>query len=222
MQNAIINGTQNSWFRQGNLATVFEATLNLTNVIFSNNITNAVIKSYWSNIYLKNILIKNNEAHETPTSIDIYSSSLRNSHNISLNNVTVFAKGAEFNRKKPLQVVNAIDSIENFIYKDVKINLEKNQTSCVGTAIKEKVNFASYMQVVCPLNSSAVFNNSIKKYSYPKIEYEMNCVKCVNISIQEFPSNFYRTNRSVSFDHSICLLVFAMVLHKNFLLINAF
>ena len=222
MQNVIINGTQNSWFRQGNLVTVFEATINLTNVIFSNNIINTVIKSDWSNIYLKNILIKNSEAHGTPTSLDIYSSSLRSGYNISLNNVTVVAKGTEFNRKKPLQVVNAIDSTGNFIYKNVRINLEKNQTSYVGTTIKEKVNFASYMQVVCPVDFSAVFNNSIKKYFYPKIEYQMNCVKCVNISIQEFPSNFFRTNLSVSFDHCISLLVFAMLFHMNFLLINPF
>ena len=120
MQNVIINGTQNSWFRQGNLVTVFEATINLTNVILSNTIINTVIKSDWSNIYLKNILIKNNEAYGTPTSLDIYSSSLRSRHNISLNNVTVIAKGTEFNRKKPLLFVNAIDSTKNFIYKNVK------------------------------------------------------------------------------------------------------
>ena len=211
MENVVINRTQNFWSQKGDLIKVFEATIILKNVILSNSMINTAIESYWSNIYLTNIFIENNEAYGNPSAMKIYSSALRRVRNISLNNVTVIPKESKYYRKELSQVVEAIDSTENFFYKDVKLYLRKVQTSCVGAAIKENVNFATYMNVICPAGFTPVFNNSITKYHYPKIQYQMNCVKCVD-AIKVGNNGSFCTPRN----SNIILLIFVLVFNKHF------
>ena len=185
MQNVNISGTQSSQFRQGNLITGTGATIRLTNVIFSNNLIKTAVKSSWSDIYLTNVLINNNEAYGTPTALDIYNSNLREARNISLNRVTVVAKGRENYNKGTSQVINLIDSTERFVYNDVQVNLRKYQTSCIGTAIKENINFSTYVKVLCPAQFSPAFTKSFAMHYFPKSRYQINCVQCLNFTNEE-------------------------------------
>ena len=118
-------------------------------------------------------------------------------------------------RKEPSQVVEVIDSTENFFYKDVKLYLSKGQTSCVGAAIKENVNFATYMNVICPAGFIYVFNNSVKRYDYPKIQYQMNCVMCVDTINLGNHGNF-----CTSLNSNIVLLIFVLVFNRQFCWFN--
>ena len=211
MENVVINKTENSWSQKGDLIKVFEATIILNNVILSNSMVNTAIESYWSNINLTNVIIENNEAYGNPSALKIYSSALRRVRNISLNNVTVVAKETKSHRKEPTQVVQAIDSTENFFYKDVKLYLKKGQTSCVGATIKEKVNFATYMNVICPAGFIPVFNNSVTRYHYPKIQYQMNCVTCTDATKLGNNGSF-----CTSLNSNIILLVFVLVFNMHF------
>ena len=211
MENVVINRTRNSWSRKSDLIKVFEATIILKNVILSDSMVNTAIESHWSNIYLTNVFIENNEAYGNPSALKIYSSALRRVRNISLKNVTVIGKETMSHRKEPSQVVEVIDSTENFFYKDVKLYLSKGQTSYVGAAIKENVNFATYMNVICPAGFIYVFNNSVKRYDYPKIQYQMNCVMCVDTINLGNHGNF-----CTSLNSNIVLLIFVLVFNRQF------
>lgn len=182
MQNVNISGTQSSRFRQGNLITGIGTTIHLTNVTFSNNMIKTAVKSYWSAIYLTDVLINNNEAYGTPTALDIYNSNLREARTVSLNRVTVIAAERKKYNKETNQAVQLIVTTQPFLYNDVQVKLRKYQTSCIGTTIMENVNFSTYVKVLCPAQFSAAFTKSFAMHYFPKTKYQMNCVQCLNFT----------------------------------------
>ena len=182
MQNVNISGTQSSRFRQGNLITGIGTTIHLTNVVFSNNMIKTAVKSYWSGIYLTDVLINNNEAYGTPTALDIYNSNLRGARIVSLNRVTVIAAERKSYNKESNRAVQLIVSTQPFRYNDVQVSLRKYQTSCIGTSLNENVNFSTYVKVLCPSQFSPAFTKSFAMHYFPKTKYQMNCVQCLNFT----------------------------------------
>ena len=182
MQNVNISGTQSSRFCQGNLITGIGTTIHLTNVTFSNNMIKTAVKSYWSAIYLTDVLINNNEAYGTPTALDIYNSNFREARTVSLNRVTVIAAERKKYNKETNRAVQLIVTTQPFRYNDVQVKLRKYQTSCIGTTITENVNFSTYVKALCPAQFSAAFTKSFAMHYFPKTKYQMNCVQCLNFT----------------------------------------